>query len=99
MEAGGRAQEVLETFLVKVNRSVKWAKVCTKIYGEITKIYMLGLIQCLVYGLRKLGCLAVTGKELSRGRSHKLFWSKFTHTFCKLDHFINISNICCIDMK
>jgi len=24
----------------------------------------------------------------------KQFWSKFTHTFCKLDHFINIGNIC-----
>ncbi len=29
----------------------------------------------------------------------KVFWSKITHTFCKLDHFINISNICCIGMK
>jgi len=29
----------------------------------------------------------------------KLFEHKFTHTFCKLDHFINISSICYIVMK
>jgi hypothetical protein len=29
----------------------------------------------------------------------KLFWRKFTHAFCKLDHFKNESNICCIAMK
>ncbi len=29
----------------------------------------------------------------------KLFWHKFTHTFCKLGHFINASNACCIAMK
>jgi hypothetical protein len=29
----------------------------------------------------------------------KLFWSKFFHTFCKLDHFINIGNILGIFMK
>ncbi len=29
----------------------------------------------------------------------KPFWRKFTHTLCKLDHFINISIICCITMK
>jgi hypothetical protein len=29
----------------------------------------------------------------------KLFCYKFTHTFYKLYHFINISNICCIAMK
>ncbi len=28
-----------------------------------------------------------------------LFWHKFTRTFCKLVHFITISNICCIVMK
>jgi hypothetical protein len=25
----------------------------------------------------------------------KLFWHKFTHTFCKLDYFLNMINICC----
>jgi len=30
----------------------------------------------------------------------ELFWSKFTHTFnCKLDHFINIANICALLRK
>jgi hypothetical protein len=29
----------------------------------------------------------------------KLFYSKFTSTFCKLDHFINLSNIYDILMK
>jgi hypothetical protein len=29
----------------------------------------------------------------------KLLWGKITHTFYKLGHFINISNICCIVMK
>ncbi len=29
----------------------------------------------------------------------KLFWSKCTHTFCKLDHCINTSNIYSIVMK
>jgi hypothetical protein len=29
----------------------------------------------------------------------KQFWRIITHTFCKLDHFINVSNICCIAMK
>ncbi len=29
----------------------------------------------------------------------KLFLSKFPHTFCKLDHFININNINDIAMK
>ncbi len=29
----------------------------------------------------------------------KLFSTKFAHTFCELDHFINLSNICYIAMK
>jgi len=29
----------------------------------------------------------------------KVFWSKITHTFCKRDRSINISNICSIGMK
>jgi hypothetical protein len=29
----------------------------------------------------------------------KLFKHRFTQTFCKLDHYINRSNICCIAMK
>ncbi len=29
----------------------------------------------------------------------KICWSKFTHTFCKLNHFINTSNIYSIAMK
>jgi hypothetical protein len=29
----------------------------------------------------------------------KLCWHKFTHAFCKLDYFINISNMRCIAMK
>ncbi len=29
----------------------------------------------------------------------KLFWLKFTHTFCKLDRFINRSNTSCIALK
>ncbi len=29
----------------------------------------------------------------------KLFWHKFTYTFCKLDHFINVNNICHKTMK
>ncbi len=29
----------------------------------------------------------------------KLFWHTFTLLFCKLDHLINICNICCIAMK
>ncbi len=29
----------------------------------------------------------------------KLFGHEFTHTFCKLDHFINASNACYIAMK
>jgi hypothetical protein len=29
----------------------------------------------------------------------KLFWSKFTHSFCKQDTFINISHIHGIDMN
>jgi hypothetical protein len=24
----------------------------------------------------------------------KRFWCKFTHTFCKIDHFINVNNNC-----
>ncbi len=26
----------------------------------------------------------------------KLFWCKFTHSFCKLDRFVNVKNICLI---
>ncbi len=29
----------------------------------------------------------------------KLFSTKFTHTFCELDHLINLSNICYIAMQ
>jgi hypothetical protein len=29
----------------------------------------------------------------------KLFWRKFTYSFCKLYYFIKISYICCISMK
>ncbi len=29
----------------------------------------------------------------------KLFWRKFNHTFCKIDHFMNICNICSIAKK
>ncbi len=29
----------------------------------------------------------------------KLLWSKITHTFYKLDHFINIINMGCVAMK
>jgi len=29
----------------------------------------------------------------------KLLWCKFTNTFCKLHHYIKISNICCFAMK
>jgi len=29
----------------------------------------------------------------------KLFWYKFNNTFYKPNHFINLSNICCIAMK
>jgi len=29
----------------------------------------------------------------------KLFWRKFTFNYSKLDHFMNMSNTCCIVMK
>ncbi len=29
----------------------------------------------------------------------KLFWRKFTHTFCRLDHFINAYNNCLVQWK
>jgi hypothetical protein len=41
----------------------------------------------------------VSKKGFKNQSSKKLFWHKFNRTVCKRDHFINISNICCIAMK
>ncbi len=33
------------------------------------------------------------GHFMFRRISRKTFWSKFTSSFCKLDHFVNVNNI------
>ncbi len=34
--------------------------------------------------------------KLGRINLMKLFWCQFTHSFCKLDRFVNVKNICLI---
>jgi hypothetical protein len=45
------------------------------------------------------GVLVVSAKVGSEVNLIRPFWHKFTHDFCKLDHFINVNNICSIEMK
>ncbi len=62
-----------------------------------------GLSVCGQLGWRQnlhyAGCRLNLSKIYIRANSIKLFWRKFTHTFFKLDLFINIHNVRCIAIK